>query len=58
MQPRTPVLNALIKTHKPNMPIGPVINNTHALGHKLAKYVSRKIMDCQFYQTLITARTH
>ena len=47
MQPRAPVLYALIKTHKPNMPIRPVINNTHAPAHKLAKYFNRKIMDWQ-----------
>jgi len=36
MEPRAPVLNTLIKTHKANMPIRPVINNTHAPAHKLA----------------------
>ena len=47
MQPRARVLNVLIKTHKPDMPIRPVINNTHAPAHKLAKYINRKIMDWQ-----------
>jgi len=47
MQPRAPVLNTFIKTQKPNMPIRPIINNTHAPAHKLAKYINKKIKDWQ-----------
>ena len=47
MQPKAPVLNALIKTHKPNMPIRPVVNNTHAPTHKLARHINKMICNWQ-----------
>jgi hypothetical protein len=37
-----PTLNALVKTHKENAPIRPVINNTRAPSYKLAKYLNKK----------------
>ena len=47
MQPRPPRLNALIKTHKENMPIRPVINNTQAPSHKLARHIHKIIQTWQ-----------
>ena len=47
MQPRAPVLNALIKTHKTNMPVRPVVNNKFAPAHKLAKFLNTKIKNWQ-----------
>jgi len=41
-KPKTPQLNAYIKTHKDNPPIRPVINHTQALSHKLARHLNRK----------------
>jgi predicted ABC-type transport system involved in lysophospholipase L1 biosynthesis ATPase subunit len=35
--PSPPTLNALLKLHKPNIPIRPVVNNKNAPGHKAAK---------------------
>jgi hypothetical protein len=35
--PTPPTLNALIKLHKPGIPIRPVINNTNAPAHRAAK---------------------
>ena len=43
MLPKASSLNVLIKTHKENMPIRPVINNKLAPSHKLAKYLNEKI---------------
>ena len=36
-QPSPPTLNALLKLHKPNNPIRPVVNNTKAPAHKTAR---------------------
>ena len=36
-QPAPPTLNALLKLHKPNNPIRPVVNNTKAPTHKTAR---------------------
>jgi len=47
MQPRALALYALINTHKANIPIRLVINNTCAPEHKLAKHINKKIMDWQ-----------
>ena len=43
IKPSAPTLNALIKTHKQNEPIRPVINNLQAPSHKLAKYINKKL---------------
>jgi hypothetical protein len=38
IKPGAPTLNALIKLHKDNEPIRPVVNNIHAPTYKLAKF--------------------
>jgi len=43
MKPMAPKLNALIKTHKEDKPIRPVINNIQAPSYKLAKYLGKKL---------------
>lgn len=43
MKPMAPKLNALIKTHKEDKPIRPVINNIQAPSYKLAIYLSKKL---------------
>ena len=43
MKPMAPKFNALIKTHKEDKPIRPVINNIQAPSYKLAKYLSKKL---------------
>jgi len=43
IQPRAPLLNALIKTNKTNMPIRPGVNNKFAPAPKLAKFLNTKI---------------
>lgn len=43
MKPMAPKLNALIKTHKEDKPLRPVINNIQAPSYKLAKYLSKKL---------------
>jgi hypothetical protein len=43
MKPQAPCLNALIKTHKVDKPIRPVINNIHAPSYKLAKFLNRQL---------------
>jgi hypothetical protein len=45
MNPQAPKLKAKIKIHKPEAPIRPVINNTYAPTHKIAKYIHRKLND-------------
>jgi hypothetical protein len=45
MNPQAAKLNAKIKIHKPEAPIRPVINNTNAPTHKLAKYIHQKLND-------------
>ena len=47
IQPSTPKLNALIKTHKENMPIKPVVNNTQAPSHKIAKLLNTKLKNME-----------
>jgi len=47
MQPKAPLLNALIRTHKPNMPIRPVVNNTHAPTHRLARHINKTLCNWQ-----------
>ena len=47
IQPRAPLLNALIKTNKTNMPIRPVVNNKFAPAHNLAKFLNTKIKNWQ-----------
>jgi hypothetical protein len=43
MKPTAPLLNASIKTHKPDRSIHPVINNIAAPSYKLAKFINRKL---------------
>ena len=43
MKPMAPKLNALIKTHKEDKPIRPVINNIQAPSYKLTKYLNKKL---------------
>jgi len=43
IKPAHPKLNILIKTHKWNQPIRPVINNTPAPAYKLAKHMNTKL---------------
>jgi hypothetical protein len=43
MKPTAPRQEALIKTHKPNTPIRPVINNTGAPSYKLAKFLNNRL---------------
>jgi hypothetical protein len=43
MKPAAPELNAYIKTHKPNHPIRPVINNIKAPAYKTARYLNKTI---------------
>ena len=53
MNPSAPNLNALIKTHKEGMPIRPVINNTCAPSHKIARHISKLIQDWQILPNVI-----
>ena len=43
IKPNPPKLNALPKIHKPNIPIRPLINNTQAPSHKIAKHLDKLI---------------
>ena len=43
IKPIAPVLNALIKLHKDNKPIRPVINNIQTPSYKPAKYLNKKL---------------
>jgi len=43
MQPKAPLVNVLLKTHKNGMSLRPLINNTHAPAQRLAKYINTKI---------------
>jgi hypothetical protein len=43
MKPNAPYLNVLIKTHKQNTPIRPVINNRPAAAYKLAKFINKTL---------------
>jgi hypothetical protein len=43
MKPNAPYLNVLIKTHKQNTPIRPVINNRPAPAYKLAKFLNKTL---------------
>jgi hypothetical protein len=45
IKPTAPTLNALIKTHKENEPIRPVVNNTQAPSYKIAKYLNKRLYD-------------
>jgi len=55
MQPKAPVLNALIKTHKPNMPIRPVVKNTQAPTHKLARHINKTLYNWQLLTNTFNA---
>jgi len=56
MLPKAPPLNILIKTHKENMPIRPVINNKLAPSRKLAKHLNKKIHSWQILPNTYNAR--
>ena len=43
IKPIAPKLNALIKTHKEDRPIRPVINNIQVPSYKLAKHLNKKL---------------
>jgi hypothetical protein len=43
IKPIAPKLYALIKTHKEDKPIRPVINNIHAPFYNLAKHLNKKL---------------
>jgi hypothetical protein len=43
MNPQSPNMIAKIKIHKPKAPIRPIINNTNAPTHKLAKYIYQEL---------------
>jgi hypothetical protein len=45
MNPQAPKLNAKIKIHKSGATIRPIIENTNAPTHKLAKYIHQSIND-------------
>jgi len=45
IRPTAPRINAYIKTHKDNNPIRPVIDNTKAPSHKIAKFLDRRIKE-------------
>jgi hypothetical protein len=45
MNPQAPKLKAKIKIHKPQAPIRPIINNTTAPTHKLAKHIHQRLND-------------
>ena len=47
IQPCAPKLNALIKTHKENMPIGTVVNNTQAPSHKITKLLNTRLKNME-----------
>jgi hypothetical protein len=40
----TPKLHTLIKTHKEDKPIRPIINSIQAPSYQLAKYLNKKII--------------
>ena len=43
IKPTAPKLNALIKIHKENEPIRPVVNNTQAPSYKITKYLNKRL---------------
>ena len=47
LQPKAPQLNVMIKTHKENLPIRPVVNNTCAPSHKIAKFLNKKLKNME-----------
>ena len=47
LQPKAPQLNVMIKTHKKNMPIRPVVNNTCAPSQKIAKFLNKKLKNME-----------
>ena len=55
MQPKALVLNALIKTYKPNMPVRPVVNNTQAPTHKLARHINKTLDNWQILPNTFNA---
>jgi hypothetical protein len=49
MKPFAPQLNALIKTHKKDKPIRPVISNMRAPSYKLAKHLNKKLNQYSYH---------
>ena len=47
IQPKAPKLNAYVKTHKESMPIRPVVNNTQAPSHRIAKFINTKLQNLE-----------
>jgi len=47
LQPSAPKLNVVIKTHKEEMPIRPVVNKTHAPSHKIAKFLNTRLKNME-----------
>jgi hypothetical protein len=45
IKPQPPTMNALIKIHKENEPIRPVINNIQAPSYKIAKFLNNWLSD-------------
>ena len=43
MKPNAPYLNVLIKTHKQNTPIRPVVNNRPVPAYRLAKFLNKSL---------------
>ena len=47
IQPKAPKLNAYVKTHTESMPIRPVVNNTQAPPHRIAKFINTKLQNLE-----------
>ena len=47
IQPKAPKLNAYVKIHKESMPIRPVVNNTQAPSHRIAKFINTKLQSLE-----------
>jgi len=47
LQPGAPKLNVVIKTHKEDMPIRPVVNNTRAPSHKITKFLNTRLKNME-----------
>jgi hypothetical protein len=45
IKPAAPKLYAIIKTHKDNNPIRPVMNSIEAPSYRLAKFIGRKLRE-------------
>jgi len=47
IQPKAPKLNAYIKTYKESMSIRPVVNNTQASSHRIAKFINTRLQNME-----------